>query len=749
MNKNGGMGMINKISVKGVATYDDDGVTIDKLKKINFFYGNNGSGKTTITEVIRNIEKYPDCSIDWEDKKVATYVYNRNFVNENFRLDNPIKGIFTLGKESVKLKMTMSDIKDKIRKHNDELDNLSKQSAKKNAEKTVLFEEFKENCWVIKRDLDHEFKELIEGFRNSKEKFMKKCIEESQKMHKKLKSIEEIRSKKESIFDRPVEQVDSYLPISYSESFEKHPIYKQKIIGKGDVDIAELITRLNISDWVQQGNIIIKSSEGLCPFCQQSLPNEFEEKLNNYFDQTYNRQIADLRNVTDKYKYNVENVIEQLNTVINSEQFSFINKEALQHSLEMIKSKYEENKLLIESKKIEPSRAIELVELSSYITLVNAEISKVNIKIREYNNMIQNLKAEKEKLIDDMWRYVAEKNKMNMESFVRSKSRIENALSGIEDRKQKKKEYLQKYENELQELQEQSTSIEHSVSEINTILRSFGFKNFQLATTSEKGSYKIVRENGEEVKDTLSEGEKTFITFLYFYQLLKGSNNQREIVTDKIVVIDDPISSLDSNVLFMVSTLVRKIMFDMKEATSDIEQVFIFTHNIYFHKEITFNKGKKAYGKGGFWIVRKVNNVTSIQQYQENPIQTSYELLWKELKNIDTKSIINIQNVMRRILENYFKFFGNIKLDDLEEKFELMEEKMICRSLISWINDGSHYISEDLYIESNEELVIRYMDVFKSIFYKQGHDAHYDMMMGEYGVKTTDVEKDKEAISVI
>lgn len=193
-------------------------------------------------------------------------------------------------------------------------------------------------------------------------------------------------------------------------------------------------------------------------------------------------------------------------------------------------------------------------------------------------------------------------------------------------------------------------------------------------------------------------------------------------------------------------------MFDIKNNSTEIKQLFIFTHNIYFHKEITFNQGKKSYGEGSFWIIRKRNNKSYIQRYQDNPIKTSYELLWKELKIRENQSIISIQNIMRRILENYFKFFGNINIDDLEDKFEY-EEKVICRSLISWINDGSHYISEDLFIEGNEDVVERYFDVFKKIFYKQGHKAHFDMMMGDYPMgniqtfRTEEIEEKKESIA--
>lgn len=257
--------MISKISLKSVATYDEDGATLDDLKKINFIYGNNGTGKTTFTEFIRNEENFPSCSLEWKDKKMVTYVYNRNFVNENFRLDNPIKGIFTLGKESVDLKTKIDDLKEKVRSHQDDIKKLSDLYDQKKSEKEEVVDDFKEKCWALKREIDKEFKDLIEGYRNSKDKFMHKCIEESNNIQNELKTIEEIKLKKESIFDRPVEKVEMYKSISYDETLENDPIFKQKIIGKEDVDIADLITKLNISDWVQQGSTISKETEGVCP----------------------------------------------------------------------------------------------------------------------------------------------------------------------------------------------------------------------------------------------------------------------------------------------------------------------------------------------------------------------------------------------------------------------------------------------------------------------------------------------------
>ncbi len=59
------------------------------------------------------------------------------------------------------------------------------------------------------------------------------------------------------------------------------------------------------------------------------------------------------------------------------------------------------------------------------------------------------------------------------------------------------------------------------------------------------------------------------------------------------------------------------------------------------------------------------------------------------------------------------------------------KEKLICKSLCSWIHDGSHYAHDDLYVSIDESMVDSYLKVFRAIFEKSKHGAHYKMMMGE------------------
>ena len=221
------------------------------------------------------------------------------------------------------------------------------------------------------------------------------------------------------------------------------------------------------------------------------------------------------------------------------------------------------------------------------------------------------------------------------------------------------------------------------------------------------------------------------MTFLYFYHLLKGSDSDAGVVQDRVVVFDDPVSSLDSDILFIVGCLIKGVFNDVRAGVGQIKQVFVLTHNVYFHKEITYNsrRKKESMNEDSFWIVRKSGADSMIYSHPSNPIKTSYELLWGEVRNPDRLNA-TIQNTLRRILENYFKILGNTDLDALCDLFE-GKEKLICKSLLCWAHDGSHYAHDDLYISIEDTMVESYITVFRKVFEMSGHLGHYKMMMGD------------------
>ena len=85
--------MISRIFLDKVATYI--GVEFAP-SKVNYIYGGNGTGKTTISKVIANKAVYPNCIVEFEDDALEKCVYNRDFVREHFSQRTSVKGIFTL-----------------------------------------------------------------------------------------------------------------------------------------------------------------------------------------------------------------------------------------------------------------------------------------------------------------------------------------------------------------------------------------------------------------------------------------------------------------------------------------------------------------------------------------------------------------------------------------------------------------------------------------------------------------------------
>jgi wobble nucleotide-excising tRNase len=86
---------------------------------------------------------------------------------------------------------------------------------------------------------------------------------------------------------------------------------------------------------------------------------------------------------------------------------------------------------------------------------------------------------------------------------------------------------------------------------------------------------------------------------------------------------------------------------------------------------------------------------------------------------------------MRRIIENYFKILGGIEDNDILACFSCTHEQLICRSLICWVNDGSHCIPDDLYVDDQSSTIDEYKRIFKDIFKHTNHLAHYEMMVRE------------------
>ncbi len=708
---------ISQISLKKVATFDENGASFENLNSINFIYGANGSGKTTTSSFLKNLaengieDKFANSKIAWyNNESLKIEVYNKQFKEEQLR-NSQVKGIFTLGKKTNENLEKIEIKKESINKENEKKikNEASLQVLTQKKEKEE--KDFADRCWEkLYKKNEEDFKEILEGFKR-KEKFKEKILKEFENdkyNQSEIVGLEKLKEKIEIVFgENQTELALLEGNLTDFDSIENHYIWEQKVVGSGDVAIADLIKKLSNEDWVAWGREYIKENS-ICPFCQkETITEEFKKQLESYFDTNYQESTETIKKMKEDYTNKTDEVLERLDEIVETEQKNQqtkLNTEIFKRIIETLKSKINGNQQKMFDKGKEMSRSFKLESTKNEIKEIRDLIDTANQQIANHNEIIKDTKNQKKNCVEQTWKFLVNEFKSDIQEYNKKYCGLEKGINNLEKAISENQEEVKKLENEIKELEKNMVSIKPIVNEINTLLKGYGFTNFGLACTEDEKSYRIQREDGQLVGETLSEGEVTFITFLYYYHLTKGSLEENDISENKVLVIDDPISSLDSNILFIVSVLVKELMKETMKEKTNIKQIIILTHNTYFYKNITYNL-KRYQGKYSFWIINKDNNISKIKSYKENPIKNSYELLWQEVKQAkeNNASWVSLQNVMRRIIEYYFRILGGFEHNhNLSECFENIEEKRVCNSFISWFNDGSHGIPDDLLVQSQD-----------------------------------------------
>ena len=512
------------------------------------------------------------------------------------------------------------------------------------------------------------------------------------------------------------------------ERLIKSNIFQTKIIGRSDIDIAALIDSLNNSDWIQKGLSYLEKSKNVCPFCQQRISSDLAYKINEYFDNSYDEQIKILKNAESQLKSlytEINHLIESLGSLSRE----FVDNSEVSSLSSQIQLEFKDNFTAVTEKIKNPSQIVKLTFSEKLYTSFNLQIEKVNEKIAKYNELIANVNDNKTRIHKELWRILVNSSKEDIDDFLKEKSSKEEEISKLQLNIEKNTTCKQKLETKLLHLKKQTTSCIPTMESINNQLKLLGFTGFKLELADNKISYHLVRNNAEEVSvNSLSEGERNFLSFLYFFNSFSDIPQKQ----NNILVIDDPVSSLDSDVAYLVSTMIKRIFVQVVDNNSNFSQVFVSSHNLFFFKEISEMQGIKSVKQNSsFFVLKKDDNITSIVYYKENPIKSSYEMLWLEyfsyLKGNDNGDKMPCLNVMRRILEYYFQFIGNKKLNKLCDDFT-GEERIAVRALINNLHAESHSSMEDLFYTPNFNFNV-ISKVFKEIFKKTNNSGHYDSMI--------------------
>ncbi len=744
--------MIKKIKkIKGLGIFSDYLVnsTLPEFSKYNLFYGWNGSGKTTLTNLFESLEngysqKFPNLEYEIETD-IGTFkngskfpqlvrVFNQDYITNNIQvLTGRAKSIYILGEEN-KLIAEQIDIDEKL---------LNEKSAKINEDNTKILDLEKQKGKMFtdiaslisintggllsrnyrKPDAEKSF-ELIKEPKILTEKELKIHLLTLKQLEKNcLEELKEI--KWIDLENKPIT-----LANVLKEIFEDA---KKICLTKIDTIIIERL-RINndLSVWVEKGIELHKIHHSkVCEFCSQPLLEERVKELSKYFNE------ADL-----ELKSKIDGLIERiLNIQYSLNQIRAIDKanlyDELQVSYQSSVKLYETEKQnlldnldkIIEILKSKKTKTAELIKFEMDINTVEytESIKKINDEINKHNDKTKNFKLNKEsaqKLLET--HYLSSiYNDINKISSKINDYYAEITILNNGDENIPNNIGVLKLKERIDTNRNLISSSYKACNEINKFLEIYLGRNeliFEPSTRKiiENGIQKeiddgyLIKRNGQIAK-YLSEGEKTAIAFVYFIIHLK---DQSFDVSNGIVVIDDPISSLDSNSLFQAFSF-------LKNAVKDAHQVFLLTHNFDFLRLLlNWLKNSNVQGSKSYYMVNNSDSTLgrvayiSILDKDLKDHETEYTYLFKTLYTFKSDgtiaSVYNLPNIARKLLDT-FLMFRVPNNDNMYKKLETLKDKFNdenkLTAIYKFVNDQSHITGKgfDPCLIPESQKIIKYL----------------------------------------
>lgn len=722
---------MSKIIMKNVASFGENPVILETSTKSNLIYGLNGSGKTTLADFLYDNganSKFKDCK--WESmSNEKILVYNQRFIQDNFYGKEKLDSIFTLSKENKEAEEAIEEAEKERQNKANEKKKIETTKTNTEKQKGDKLDQIRDAVWKIKTTYaggDRVLEFCLLRLQR-KDLLLKKITEIEKPTTEPNTTIEELKKETELLVGENATKYEKLQPVNLDvEGIEQDAVFFESIAGNEDSVVSDLIKKLSNSDWVRQGLDYLPEKIGenteQCPFCQKhTITVQIERNIRNYFNEAYEQKIDTIKTFKDRY----EQELLPAENDYTKHPFVLKHEDKFKNFYNQLQRYLSKNCSEINLKLSVPSRTVKLVSTRGQRNKLNALISEVNREIDSHNEKIESKEKTKTEIENKFWsimrwQYDDQLNKYNRENAKLCDS-IKKTNTEIEDIDYQ----IERQEQAIVNQQKKMVNIEEAIRNINNGLKELGIEGFSIKKHDDN-SYKIVRgEEGDQQFRTLSEGEKMIISFLYFKELCQGKNSEDELEKDKVVVIDDPVSSLSHVYVFNVCQWIKKYFLD-----GNYKQVFVLTHNLYFFHELI--KIHKKSETELFRVTKSSDMGTQIQRMGEDEIKNEYEEYWQVIKDhaVGKASDALLANVMRNILEHFFGFIYKSKLSDALDNLSTNAE---FEPFLRYMNRESH--SDTVNITDYKEIDHKiFKSAFRSVFDKSGYEKHYRTMMDENNV---------------
>lgn len=728
--------MLKRITIQGYKSYPHDTPTHIDLdnKRVALFYGLNGSGKSAIGEVIHhngnNLDPFPNCSLTTLRNESFHYlVYNDEFIEATFRNRNDMPGIFTIGRPEAAELAEAEALERETEQLGDRIGQLTEQKRGRETEAERALNSIYDAVWPIYTDhIDGPLGEWLAGFGNSKKKLFNQVNNTPYNPTDLPSTLEDLTARMSDVADRTASpRPEVWVDVGGMDDIEGDLLWAQAIVGSGDSTLAAQIQALGNMDWVRQGRTFLGHGSD-CPFCQQNLPHDFSDELSKLFDTSFENRLNQVQARTADYARRVDVLHQTIDRIFDNEPFSKEHPD-LERVWAQVRLILSNNLNDMLKKHASPSQMMSLTPSRDALQGLIVAINEVNQRVQQFNARINDRDNELKRIRDGFWRRMRHDYASTFDVYQSFTDASEQAIQAIINELTTIEAHVRGANLRLAQLRGNTAGTDKAVEAINRRLASLGVVAFKI-TKANANLYHLQRnDGGVDNYRSLSEGEKTLITFLYFVELINGSADADTTVPldKKIVVIDDPISSLSHNYVYDVASIIVHGIIGLKDGDGrELKQIVVLTHSLFFHHELTlaFRYPKKVNFKR---VLKHSHSVVVPMSHKD--LLNDYEAYWQIIRDARTgqATSIMVANAMRCICERFF-YFTRRQNDFKDALARIGELDNRFSSLARYLNRQSHADGENV-TDFGDYDIAYYLDKFRMVFEHAGQMEHFRAMM--------------------
>ena len=636
---------------------------VKEFRNINIILGWNGSGKTTLSKVLRCLElglpeedmnfqlkidsqKYTESNLP-ADSENKIRVFNKDYVKKVLSPASAIPYVFYIGEEGV----DYSEKQQELREKQDELDELDCDINNHNPIATNAARRVKEVAGInsIPRPRPHStgrygdynkiaFERRINFFKAEYEKTKPNMTLEQYIEDNYLLSEGQVNNFKKQINNserfNEVEQAIKQVALWIKGNEGLFTFLLQKT---PEQQLSQRIEDLDVEEqtWVQTGvGIHFPSNDdpkAKCLFCTSDIKNK--EELRLHFSREVlelSKKLEDLEKDINQNKSTLDNV-----SAIDTTQQALIQtlKEHLDLILEKVKEKKGQIPIALDS--VQPLNAEDFIKTDG---------SEMQLKNTSQSWALQ-LECS----------YVAEVAGKYLEQKQRYKKREEKREELLKDT-----EYLKKEVGELRlRTQNKHEPAQKLSNAFNAI---FPYGQIAIQDDDKNEGYRLTRGGALCDLSSLSEGEHNLLALMYFLIALNDENYKLD--DNALIVIDDPVSSLDKNSIYQIFSLIV----DEIDNNKDRRQYILMTHSLDFLGHLLEHYRKKI-GKQDdekqtvrlyniFLSSRgsEIANMNKLLWKYKSDYYYLFDILMKKSQDCPSEENHLVANLLRRWLETFLNF---------------------------------------------------------------------------------------------